>query len=150
MTPASLHVIARRFSFIRETEGPNRGTWVNYLQRFCSGKDGDSWCADLVSKVIDIAYRGHAPVRRSGSCQEILTDARAKGFVKVAPAIDDLFFYVNADGHAHHVGVVTNASPLTGIAGNTSEDGKSSNGTGVFEHALTISPARIVFVRLPR
>jgi hypothetical protein len=37
-------------------------------------------------------------------------------------------------------------APLTGIAGNTSEDGKSSNGTGVFEHGIN---AR-VFIHYPR
>ncbi len=55
-----------------------------------------------------------------------------------------------ATGRAHHVGIVTVLDPLTSIAGNTSEDGLSSEGTGVFEHALHVAPSRIAFVRLPK
>ena len=149
MSAASLSIVARRLSFIRETDGPNAGAWVNFCQRWCSGKEGDSWCSDFVSLVIDVAYKGLPPVRRSGSCQEVLNDARAKGLIALAPAIDDLFFYIK-DGRAHHVGVVTNPSPLTGIAGNTSESGTSSNGDGVYEHPLSATPPNIVFVRLPK
>ncbi len=147
MTPASLVAVARHLAFIRETEGPNRGAWVSMLQRFCYGADGDSWCADFVSFVLDVAYHGHPPFPRTGSSQTLLERALAHGGVKVsAPIPEDLYFYVNAAGVAHHVGIVTSASPLEGIAGNTSEDGLSDNGTGVYEHAI---PASAVFVRLP-
>jgi hypothetical protein len=148
---ASPSVVARRFSFVRETDGPNDGTWVSLFQRFTGNRPGDSWCASFVSLVLDIVYRGHVPLRRSASCQSILDECTRKGFVALAGAVpqsDDLFFYVNAGG-AHHMGIVTDATPLgtVGIAGNTSSDGASSNGTGVFEHAL--APGT-VFARLPR
>lgn len=148
MTPASLSVIAARMSFIRETEGPNRGAWVEFLQRFSHGVPGDSWCADFVNFCIDVAYHGHPPIVRSGSTIEILNNARAKGLLVTQPQPDDLFFFVNDAGTPHHMGIVTAIAPLRGIAGNTSASGASSNGTGVFEHALD---ARfIVFARLPR
>lgn len=146
----SLTTVARRLGFVRETEGPNRGAWVGMLQRFCAGKPGDSWCADFLSFVLDVAYHGKAPLPRSGSCAILLAAARTIGTVVAAPEVDDLYFYVTPSGHAHHVGVVTNAAPLTGIAGNTSEDGTSDNGTGVFEHAIASNPASVVFVRLPK
>lgn len=145
----SLSVVARRLSFIREADGANRGAWVNLLQRFCDGVEGDSWCSDFVSFVEDVAYRGHSPSRRTGSCQAKLDHARAKGWVVAEPRVDDLFFFVTDAGHAHHVGIVTASQPLTGIAGNTSYDGRSSNGDGVYEHALRVLPKHIVFVRLP-
>lgn len=47
-----------------------------------------------------------------------------------------LYLYVNANDHAHHIGFVTSTNPLTGIAGNTSADGTSSNGDGLYEHAI--------------
>jgi len=144
---ASLTAVARRLSFIRETEGPNRGAWVSMLQRFCFGNLGDSWCADFVSFVLDVAYHGQPPIRRSGSSQLMLEAAKTKGTVVTYPTTDDLFFYVNATGHAHHVGIVTGVTPLTGIAGNTSPDGMSDNGTGVFEHPIESDPSRVVFVR---
>jgi hypothetical protein len=147
---ASLTAVARRLAFIRETAGPNRGAWVSCLQRFCGGVDGDSWCSDFASFVCDVAYHGTPPLRKSGASHVRLAEARAKGFIVMDPHLDDLYFFITAEGHAHHEGIVTGIAPLTGIAGNTSADGLSSNGTGVFEHALTVSPTRIVFVRLPR
>lgn len=146
----SLATIARRLNFIRETEGPNRGAWVAMLQRFCNGIDGDSWCSDFASFVCDVAYHGRPPLRKSGASHARLSEASAKGYVEPVAAVDDLYFFVDAAGHAHHEGIVTSIAPMKGIAGNTSEDGKSSNGVGVFEHELNLGPGRIVFVRLPR
>lgn len=148
---ASLSAVMRRFAFVRETDGANRGSWVNFLQRFCDGVEGDSWCADLESVVEDIAYKGHPKTPRSGSCQVKLEYCMKKEWVVAEPQVDDLYFFVNADGHAHHIGVVTAPYPkLAGIAGNTSALGISSNGDGCYEHALTLPRAHIVFVRLPQ
>lgn len=143
---ASLTAIARRFAFVREFDGPNRGAWVEFFQRFCSGSPGESWCMYWLSVVLDIAYHGKSPLRRTGSCAMALAECRMKGYmVHGDPQANDLYFYVNPSGHAHHVGIVTATEPLTGIAGNTSEDGLSSNGVGVFEHVVHAK----VFARLP-
>jgi hypothetical protein len=99
--------------------------------------------------VLDIAYRGAMPLAPSAACRVLLAEASAKGWVVEHPQIDDLFFYVDKDGQAHHIGIVSEVRPtgeVIGIAGNTSPDGKSSNGTGVFEHAI----GRSVYVRLPK
>lgn len=146
--PASLTVIARRFSFVRETDGPNRGAWVSWFQRLCRGVPGDSWCADFVSVVLDVAYHGAPPLRATGSCQAMLDEAAAKGLVVDTPALNDLYFVLTDEGRAHHCGIVTATAPLIGIAGNTSPGGSSSNGTGVFEHTLQVKPLLIRFVRL--
>lgn len=152
---ASPSIIARRFSFVREAEGPNDGTWVSLFQRFTGNRPGDSWCASFVSFVLDVAYRGVSPLRRSASCDALLAEAERKGFVALAasiPRVDDLFFYVrHVPGQirdAHHIGIVTEVTVagVVGIAGNTSADGRSSNGTGVFEHAIA---PNAIFVRLP-
>lgn len=155
MTAASLSVIARRFGFVREVGGPNDGTWVNFIQRFSHGLVGQSWCAYFVSLVLDIAYRGHSPLPKNGVCFYLLLEARRKGWVVGTPQVDDLFFYVGTPGNdqsAHHIGIVTQvpAFQLAGIAGNTSADGLSSNGDGVYEHALNVAPDKIVYVRLPK
>lgn len=148
MNPASLSVVARRFEFVRETQGANAGYWVNLFQRFAGGQEGDSWCCDFVSFVEDVAYKGDSPSKRTGSCQEKLDHARAHGWEVQTPLTDDLCFSVNGAGHAHHVAIITAGPHLSAIAGNTSEDGVSSDGTGVFEHL--INPANKVFVRLPK
>lgn len=145
---ASLSAVARHFDFVRETEGPNKGFWVNLFQRFTGNGDGDSWCASFVCFCMDICFRGASPLHKSGAAHELYAQCKAKGWIVAMPAPDDLFFYVNADDHAHHVGVVTQIAPLSGFAGNTSEDGKSDNGTGAYEHAL--NPASCRFARVPR
>lgn len=144
--PASLSTIARRFLFVRETEGPNKGYWVNFIQRFTGNAEGDSWCASFVSLVDDIATKGSMRAVKTASANDMLTAAKAKKQIVPTPAVDDLVFTTHPFGYAHHVGIVTNTNPLMAIAGNTSEDGKSDNGTGVFEHP--ISTVNKVYVRL--
>ena len=141
--------IARQFKFVRETLGPNRGVFVEAFQRIGDGKPGDSWCADFVSFVLWVAYQGpgsHLP-RTGGS--DVMW-AIAKDMETKTPQPGDVFFRVKPDGDAHHVGIVTAVYPdrVTGIAGNTSEDGMSSNGTGVFEHDMPYA-STLRFVRLP-
>lgn len=148
--------IARQYKFVRETLGPNRGVWVEAFQRIGDGKPGDSWCMDFLSAVLWIAYQGPAPLPRTGSCDVAYTVAKQSGYIVATPQAGDVFFRIRPagdvpDGDAHHVGLVTQTYPdrVGTIAGNTSEDGKSSNGTGVFEHDLSLDPATMRFVRLP-
>ena len=168
----SLAAVARRFDFVRES-APNDGVWVSWFLRHTGNKPGEAWCASFVSVVLSIAYRGQSPLKPTAGCKEMLAEATAKGFAVVgAPAIaareatetepavaavpagapvpqeDDIFFYMK-DGLPHHVGIVTrvHGGAVVGIAGNTSQDGASSNGTGVFEHDLAHVP--MVFVRVP-
>lgn len=149
--PASLTAVARHFLFVRETEGPNRGFWVAYIQRFTGNAEGAAWCASFTSLVLDIAYKGKSPLTQSASTITQLTQAKSKGFVVKKPMVDDLFFYVRGDGTPHHTGVVSSIGPLRGCAGNTSPGGTSSDGDGVHEHGLTAPHGdTIVFVRLPR
>ncbi len=144
---ASMAAVARHFLFVRETEGPNAGFWVDYFLRFTGNVEGESWCASFVSKVNDIATKGQMTVTRTAGTTLMMENLRAKGRLVTTPQVDDLVFSVNPDGTAHHVAIVTGVNPLTAIAGNTSESGLSDNGTGVFEHP--ISAAGKVFARLP-
>ncbi len=64
------------------------------------------------------------------------------------PIPGDIVLSLNPDGTAHHVGIIANVSPLSSIAGNTSEDGSSSNGDRVAEH--WISTALKLYVDVPR
>jgi len=142
---------ARRWRFVRETLGPNRGVFVEAFQRIGDGKPGDSWCADALSTWLWICYQGPAPLPRTGSCAAMYEVAKQQGYITTNPQPGDVFFRVNRDeDHAHHVGVVcaVRENDFDGIAGNTSDDGISSDGTGVFEHAIQFSPS-LTFVRLP-
>jgi len=137
--------VARLFLFVREA-GPNKGQRVEAIQKWCGGSPGQSWCCYWVTMVLDLAFGGQAPIPREGACQSVYTLAKSKGWVTHTPEIGDLFLYVNADDHAHHIGIVTGINPLIGIAGNTSEDGKSNNGDRVAERPVNAS----VFVHYPR
>jgi hypothetical protein len=120
------------------------------LQRMCGGTPGDSWCAYFVCFVLAVVFGGYtkSPIVKSGRCQDIYEQAKKEGWVRDSGNPGDLFLYVDEHDHAHHIGIVTERwnHAYDGIAGNTSEDGKSSNGTGVFEHP--VSPR--VFIRYPR
>lgn len=143
--------IARQFRFVRELP-QNRGQRVEAIQRWCGGVPGDSWCMYFVSMVLDLCYQGKSPIPRTGSCDVALATAKSNGWVTTTPAPGDLFFRVRPDApdDAHHVGFVTQVYPdrIGSIAGNTSKDGLSSNGDGVYEHDLRLSPT-LVFVRVP-
>jgi hypothetical protein len=147
---ASLSVVAQRFSFVRETEGPNWGAWVALFLRFVGIFEPASWCCAFISFCLDVAYMGKSPLRKSGLCQDLYVECQRSGFIVANPAVDDLYFFLDEHGVAHHIGVVTAAAPLAGFAGNTSEDGLSTNGTGAFNHELKYPRERIRFARLPK
>jgi hypothetical protein len=144
-TAQEVVALARKFLFVREA-GQNRGQRVEAIQRWCGGAIGDSWCAYFATMVLDLAFQGNSPIPREGACGVIYANAKAKGWVTHTPEVGDLFLYVDAADHAHHVGIVTGIAPLTGIAGNTSEDGKSPNGDRVAERPI----AADIFVHYPR
>jgi hypothetical protein len=138
--------IARQFDYVREGP-PNAGWRVEGIQRWCGGQRGDSWCCYFVSMVLDVEFKGRSPIGRKGACQDVLDLARARSWLTTEPEVGCLVISVNEQGHAHHIAICTNLEPLTAIAGNTSPDGLSSNGTGVFEHEIT--PTGKLFVRIP-
>lgn len=145
--------VARQFRFVRETLGPNRGVFVEAIQRITDNHAGESWCMSFTSLVLWVCYQGPAPLPRTGNCDVAYSVAKANGWITKLPLPGDVFFRVKMVGtteDAHHVGIVTAvfADRVGTIAGNTSEDGQSSNGTGVFEHDQK-RDASMVFVRLP-
>ena len=139
--------VARQFLFVREA-GANRGLRVEAIQHWSAGQSGDSWCMEFATMILDLCFQGNAPIPRQGGCEHVHQLAITNGWVVTDPIIGDLVLSINAAGLAHHVGIVSSVDPLTSIAGNTSEDGTSSNGDRVARHA--INPANKVFVHYPR
>lgn len=142
---------ARNFLYVREVGGANKGLWVGIFQRFVGIEPGQSWCAAFVCFVLAIIVggKGNLPIPCTGVCEEIHAYAKARNMIiPAAEALPgDLYLFVDDTGHAHHVGFY--AALAQGIAGNTSADGLSSNGDGVYEHALHVAPNHVVIVRLP-
>jgi len=140
---------ARMFLFVHEIP-QNRGLMVESIQHWSGGQPGDSWCAFFVLFILDICFGGKDknPLKRSGAVQVIYDQAKQENWLTTSPVNGDLFIYVNDADHAFHIGIY--AGFHNGIAGNTSEDGKSSNGVGVFEHGLTTNTAHIKYIHYPR
>jgi hypothetical protein len=141
--------LARKFLFVREVGGPNKGIWVEGIQKLAGGVAGESWCCYFVSVVLALAFGGFtkSPIGRTGVCQDVYALAKKNGWLRDRPVqIGDMFLYVDANDHAHHIGLVCDDAPLIGIAGNTSEDGSKSNGDGVYEHGISAH----TFVHWPR
>lgn len=134
----------RKLTYIREA-GENRGLRVEAIIHWCGGDPGESWCCFFVTWILDMWFGGASPIPRGGSCEDVYQLAKRNGWIVTEPRPGDLFLYINAEGIAHHIGFVTGVGPLMGLAGNTSEDGTSSNGDGIHEHATTAS----VFIRVP-
>lgn len=147
----------RCFSHVREATGTNDGAKVEAIQIWCGGKKGDSWCADCVTMALDMYFRGflskkESPIPRTGSCDEIYKLAKEKKWLTETPKVGNLYLFMNGED-AHHVGMVMailENGRFMGGAGNTSEDGKSSNGTGWFEHPFTYPNPKIKFVDYPQ
>lgn len=150
--------LARKFRYVRELQG-NRGQRIEAIQRWGGGVAGDSWCAFWATMVMDIWFEGKSPIARTGGCDAILEQARGKGWLTDTPAIGDLYLRLRSKHDAHHVGFVTAVYPRQGteplqlgtISANTSKDGTSSNGDGVYEHDIVVrDPAQtITFVHYP-
>lgn len=142
---------ARNFLFVREVGSANHGLWVGIFQRFVGIDDGQSWCAAFVCFVLAIILGGRdkLPFTYTGVCEEIHQWAVThNAIVSLEQALPgDLYLYVTSEGHAHHVGILTQTASPAGIAGNTSSDGRSSNGDGVYEH--NVATSHLVVVRVP-
>lgn len=141
--------VARQFRFVRELP-QNRGQRVEAIQRWSGGSPGQSWCCHFATMVLDICYQGASPVPRGGSCDIVLAIAKDQGWLVADPEPGDLYLRVRAGDDAHHIGFVTDVSPnsIGQLSGNTSKDGKSNNGDGVYENVIVRTPD-LVFIRLP-
>jgi hypothetical protein len=136
--------LSRKFTFVREA-GQNHGKRVEAIQRWCGGQPGESWCCYFITMLLDIWFGGNSPIPRLGACEDVHQLAIQHGWMVTDPAPGDLFFYLTDTGHAHHIGLVTTTGPLMGLAGNTSADGASVDGDGVYEHQISAH----AFARIP-
>lgn len=138
--------IARQFLFVRESS-PNSGNRVEAIQKWGGGLKGQSWCCWFATMVLDICFEGNSPIPRLGAVQDVYNLAKKNNWLVATPQKDDIFIYVNNADHAHHIGFITDAP--NGIAGNTSQDGTSSNGDRVAEHSISLG-GHTKFIRFPR
>lgn len=155
--------IARLFAHVKEAAKQNTGARVEAIQRWGGGKAGDSWCCFWATMILDLKFGGASPIPRLGACDDVFKLAKAAGWLRDTPQVDDLVLHMkDPDGpsgpegftDAHHIAIVTDvdAGSYTAIGGNTSDDGTSDNGERVAERpfAFTGPNPRRVFVRYPK
>lgn len=143
--------VARLFLHVREIPG-NRGARVEAIQKWGGGSPGDAWCCWWVTMVLDLYYGGKSPVPRHGSCDIPLALCKSEGWMVEHPIPGDLYFRLADPTNAVHIGFA--CSPIRDgrfvqLSANTSEDGLSREGTGVFEREIPYVPGKIVFARIP-
>lgn len=144
-------VQAMTLDYIRETE-PNAGPRVFGLQLWGGGSMRDNWCAEFVSVVFDMVFGGYSPFGLTTACEEYRAIARAKGWLTddaTKVKAGDLILSIDPTTKlAHHIAIAVDAllpqfndgaASITAVAGNTSPDGLSTNGTGVFYHPVPLT-----------
>lgn len=139
--------VARLFLFVRES-GENRGRQVEAIQHWAGGQKGDSWCAEFVSMVAEIAAAGAPRLPRTALSEDFHQWGFDNSAVRTTPEVGALYLRLNNAGRAHHVGFVTelHEDGFTGISGNTSADGTNSNGDRVAEQRLRSNPNTVFVV----
>lgn len=120
----------------------NTGPYINDWLAFVNQPPGQSYCAAFACSVVheartDLAM-GPLQFKKSASALKLLEIN--KDLLTTDPQPGDLVIFRHERGLGH-VGIVT--APGVYISGNTSPDGKSRNGTGVFEHAYDVNDPRI-------
>lgn len=123
-----------KFRYLRES-GQNQGLRVNGIQIWSGGQPGDSWCMELVWFLIDIWLEGKCPFDRMQNVEMFRQYAKKQGWETQVPVPGDLVVSVK-DDHGHHIAILTSLTPFKTFAGNTSEDGLSSNGDRAAEHEV--------------
>ncbi len=146
---AEILYVARKDLNVREGAQQNTGLRVEAIQKWCGGQKGESWCCYWLTMKLDQVFLGAAPIPRQGGVQAVREFCQAQGWRTATPQLADLFVYVNAADHGHHIGFYTGPGP-TGIAGNTDASGTSANGDRVAEHALKPGSGTIEYFSYPR
>ena len=134
---------ARSYAGVEEDpRGSNRGPLIDHWNAFCGASQGDPWCAAFVCAVVHEArvFMRMQPLTLLVSASAMGLLKRNAALVVDSPMPGDLVVFDHGGGKGH-VAIVT--GPGTSIAGNTSPDGTSREGYGVFEHAYDPNDPKI-------
>lgn len=134
---------ARKYQGLLESPpGSNSGPEIDQWLAFVHQPPGQSYCAAFACSMVHDARvaLGLAALtfRKSASALHLL-EINAD-LITTDPQPGDLVVFDHSHGLGH-VAIVTGQG--TSIAGNTSADGKSRNGSGVFEHAYDVNDPQI-------
>lgn len=136
--------VATALTWVRETQGPNRGEIVNAMLDRVHLPPGQPWCAAFVAWVGWTVLRGDWPLPLVGGCATLGEAARTRGLLRREPATGAVFLlWSDRLNRYRHTGFVTYGPDVDGrwgtVEGNTSPDG-SPEGTGVFVRQRLFAP----------
>lgn len=138
---------------VEQPHGSNAGERVEAVQRWCGGKKGDSWCAELVyfiGSIVCALLGKEWPLPRTASCEELRKFAEEKGILHATEVQGDVYVLLDANGRAHHTGWVIEPGPLSFVerSGNTSDPSQppSREGLGFYEHTRKHDPKLYRFI----
>lgn len=136
--------VARAHTWVRETQGSNRGEAVNAILARVGLPPGQPWCAAFVAYVGWAVLRGAWPLPNVGGCMSLFAAARAREMLRDTPAPGAVFLIWSPSlNRFAHTGFVTAGPDEDGewptVEGNTNTGG-SREGTGVFLRARAFGP----------
>jgi hypothetical protein len=130
--------VAVAHTWVRETQGANRGEAVNAILARVHLPPGLPWCAAFVSYCGWAVLRDGWPLPLVGGCATLGEAAFVRGLLRQQPAPGAVFLtWSDAKNRYNHTGFVTAQQGhdlFQTVEGNTSPDG-SPEGTGVFVRA---------------
>lgn len=143
MVPLILNVAAAH-SWVRETQGSNRGEAVNAILARVGLEPGQPWCAAFVAYVGWAVLRKDWPLPNVGGCMSLYAAGRASSLLRPVPAPGAVFLTWSASMNRFaHTGFVSGPlgtdSRWPTVEGNTNTDG-SREGTGVFLRRRLFGP----------
>lgn len=134
---------ARAYEGVEEEPiGSNSGPLIDHWLAFVGAKPGDAWCSAFACAVVHESrvLLGMHPLTFRVSAGALSLLSKNQTLVTTDPQSGDLIVWDHGQGKGH---VSIKTGPDTHIAGNTSPDGKSRQGYGVFEHAYDPTDSKI-------
>lgn len=129
---------------VREATGHNDGPVINAIQASTGNASGDPYCQSTTWYVGSGVLGARWPMPKTASCQAALAHARALGLERATPQRGDQFFVLDANGIAHHTGLVEavdGGGRWKSLEGNTNDDG-ARDGVGMFRRIRGAGPDR--------
>jgi hypothetical protein len=135
--------VATALTWVRETQGANRGEMVNAMLARVHLPPGQPWCAAFCAWVGWAVLRDRWPLPMVGGCASLGEAAAKKGLLRDEPVPGAVFLlWSDQANRFRHTGFITAQQGhdlFATVEGNTSPDG-SPEGTGVFVRARRFGP----------
>ena len=127
---------------VEDPPNSNSGTLIDGWLAYVHQPPGVSWCSGFACSMVHESRvaLGLPALQFKISASALHLLAINEALKTEDPQAGDLIIFDHGHGLGH---VAIKTGPSTSIAGNTSPDGKSRQGTGVYEHAYDVNDPKI-------